>query len=205
MSLQLAKIVLVPYGGHSNSVGGFERGRVSGSLVEADLIDKFVPAICEELETEGIIHQVIPTRDKPGVPMDKRFTWIDPRSLVVHLRLGEVPEGDPTVTANRSLVYYNTRRSKEIATHLIEAMGEWGRCFVPGHQACRPRDKDDDVLLRIQETQGVRIEPFAVNGPEAETYACYLEQLGRAVGASLAFFMKFRGWGIGRGVAKLSR
>ncbi len=182
--MRVHEILIYPGLGHYGC-GVYNRGNAVGSLVEVDLIDTYVQAMADELDNSAIRHRIATTRRAPGIPTAERAEGIFPHTLVVHCRMGWNEAKKVKAAHNISQVYYGPE-SAPLARQIAEVVGHWGGLYVFGHKTAQAISDDEDELLAVPNTWGIRLEPFQLNAPKAEEYAMRLGQLGRDVGRFLA-------------------
>jgi len=199
---QIGQVILVPTGGHSDDAGNYIRGRSVGPFSEVDIVHGYLRGIIDELDAEGILFNIMPTLHRPGIAVSKRPDYVGSNCLVLHLKAGWFKSNKCRIK-NTTYVKYGDKQSKEIAEHLTESIGEWGKCIVYGHGTSAPAPDPSDSLLGIKDTWSLSIEPFAINGPEAEEYCRHLESLGKAIGFGIAQYLKRKKLAQGRRVATL--
>lgn len=152
------------------------QGECIGNLSEADIIQKYVKALSDELDGCAIRHRI--------------STAPFPYEFVIHCGLGfyrKPPSQRPL--ENTSRVYMGTPEVNGLACLLSDGLGHWGKVYVShGHRGAKPVVDREDKLLQVQ-NGGVRLEPFVLNGAKAAEYACRLEQLGRDMGRIVADYV----------------
>lgn len=186
-------VLIIPSLGHTDLAGRFTRGRLAGNINELDVIDGYVEALVQELEESNIRVEVMDTRSRPGIPMALRHTKIEKHRMVLHC-CGGANEGEPS-SKNYSMIACGPRNSFAIATAINEAVEDWGSCYVFEHKAAKIAMKHADPVINVEDTIGVRIEPFQINGPKADVYAGKLRQLGVAIAAAVVGYLDARGEG----------
>lgn len=194
-------VLIVPGYGHSDSFGGYDRGQVVGRYCELDVVDGYLEPLCDELDSDGVRFEVMDTRSRPGVPAGKRAAKIEGHRLVLHLCAGF--DKDPPQAKNLSRVFYRNTGSKDIAEEIAESVSEWGQCFVFGHRTANPSQQSEDPLLDVPNTLAVRIEPFILNGPDADEYMRRLPQLGICLARAVAGYLMTRNQARARGVVQI--
>lgn len=191
------EVLIVPAFGHADAHGCYNQGLHIGAYSELDVIDAYLPNLVEELETDGIRYRVLPTRSRPGVPEDRRHLHVERFQLVLHLGVG-VYAGRSPPAKNISAVYFGTPLAKDIAKEISEALCTWGQCYVWGHRNSRPEPLKTDPVINADDTLGVKIEPFMLNGPDAKEYLARLPELGTAIGRAVSSYLMVRGQARGR-------
>ena len=189
--MQPTKIVIVPSCGHTDNSGHFDRGHTLPNLAEVDLVDMIVAPLCEFLEEYGVRHEVMPTRKHPGVAAALRAEQVYPGSVVVEIAAGWFPQPR---TRNYSQVMFGSGHisNNSLAEIFSDQLAEWGSCAVYGHRSCNPK-RSDDALLNVPDTVSVRIEPFALNGPDIDCYMRRVRYLGQDLAHVLIEFTTTRG------------
>lgn len=159
------------------------RGRAIGKLAEALIIRRYMQSLSDELEDCSIRHRTA-SKDKDGA-------WVvQPHEFIIHCALGwsmKPPSKQPT--ENGSKVYIRHHETSIIGVQVAEALSHWGQVYCcHGHRCTRPViDNADDVIALGM--GGIRVEPFVLNGPHADTYAQRLEPLGRDLGRCVADYI----------------
>lgn len=200
--VRIHSVLIVPDLGHGGT-GRYDRGRSIGRFSELDVIDGYVPTFVEELDHDGIRVSVMPTRSSPGVALPARPHLVEPNQLVIHCCAGWGDFGDRVpALKNITRVHYGDG-GKEPAEEISEAVSEWGQCYVYGHRTANPLGRKEDPVIRVKGSIGVRIEPFLLDGPDAETYLAQLPRLGVALGRAVSSYLRTRGLAQARGVIRL--
>lgn len=194
---RIHQVVIVPGVGWQGKAGGFNRGNAIPPFAEYDAIARVMPTLVDELEKDGIRFKVLPTHVHPGLSDEERIAAIEPLSLVVSLRLGWFTRiTQREIDANLAQVFYGDGPSRQLADEVSDMLTEWGSCRVYSHRTGNPRQDPKDALLNVPECRGLRIQPFALNGPHAVEYGRFLPQLGTDLGRSLADYLRQRGLAI---------
>jgi len=180
-------VLIVPSLGHSDITGKFTRGKALGIYNELDIIDAYVATLVEELELDGVRVEVMGTRSKPGIRMGDRAKEVEKYRMVIHCCSGFADK--PDTLKNISTVTCGPRRSFTLANAISEAVNDWGHCHVWGHRSAKVTIGHEDPLLNVDDTLGVRIEPFLINGADVEMYASKLPQLGRSIAAAISSYL----------------
>lgn len=187
---------MIPDLGHCGS-GRFARGRVSGLFSELDVIDGYYRQLVEEIDADRVRHEVLETREPPGANVAQRIAEARHNELVIVCRAGW--DQTPRKGKNVTRVFYGESRLKPLALELSESMAEWGGCYVFGHRAARPDERAD--LKNANGALVIAVEPFSLNGSDTDQYLPRLEQLGRALGRTIAGYCRSREWAQIGGVA----
>lgn len=202
-AVRIHSVLIVPDLGHGGP-SCYDRGRSIGRFAELDVIDGYVPALAEELDHDGVRVEVMPTRSSPGVPHATRAGRVEPNQLVIHCCSGWGELADkPQVVKNITRVFFGETGSKELAEEVSEAASEWGQCFVFGHRTANPHGRKADPVIHVKGSVGIRLEPFMLDGPDANTYLAQLPRLGVAVGRAISNYLRTRGLAQARGVIRL--
>jgi len=196
-------VYIVPAFGHSDALGAYTRGQAFGRYCEMDVVDGYLHTLTEELDSDGIRFEVMPTRRAPGVVEPLRYRHVEPHSLVLHLCSG-VTDKAPHAK-NISHVYHGGGPSKDIALEISDAVFEWGQCTVFGHRKANPCEHKNDPLLTAPGALGVRIEPFLLNGPDAGDYMTRLANLGVCIGRAVSSYLMVRSQARARGVIGIGK
>ena len=149
-----------------------------------DLIDLITVPLAELLEEYNIRYTMANTRRYPGIMKKNRPGIIEPFSLVLEIGLDW---HDRPRQYNVSQVFCGKDGSSRFAEILSDALSEWGTCAVFGHRSGNARIVDDP-LLNSPDCIGVRIEPYAINGPNAGEYIKKSRNLARDLAAVIAEF-----------------
>lgn len=175
-------VTVIPSAGHSDDSGKYTRGRSVDTTSEVDIVDQYTRTVSETLEEYGISFKVMETRKAPGVKESERPSRVDSNSMVLELAVGWF-ETNPK--KNRSEIYYYSKKSKKLAAMVADAIGDWGRCTSYEHVTCCPKE----AVTKIG-NDGIRVEPFALNGPNYADYLPRMASLGRALAMSVIEFIK---------------
>lgn len=185
--MRIHEIVLVPGAGHANGVS-YCRGHALPHVAEIDVIEPYMKAIADELDEFGVRYRIHGVR---GLSEADRGRAIFPHSLVVHCRVGWLaPSKEPETNISR--VFYGPS-ALNLGREMSDVIGEWGSLYNFGHRQARHVTDPKDSLINIPETLGIRIEPFALNGPGLDNYLVQHKSLGRDIGRSLIDFLKTGG------------
>lgn len=187
------EIVVVPGAGHLGP-GDYDRGYTTERLAEVDLVDNYVYGMLDEFDQAGIRNRILPTRKAPGVSAEDRARDIFPNSLILHCKVGHdsAAKRGRVLTANMSTVGFNNGEANGLAKEVGEVLAHWGKLYAFKHRGGGVVVNSTDPLLSIPGTWGLRLEPFRINGPDAEIYARFLTQLGRDIGRFIADFCRAR-------------
>ena len=199
--LRTHSVLVVPAHGHCDADGRYDHGRRYGRFSQMDVVDGYMHSLIDELDGDGVRHEVMPTRTHPGVCAQDRPRFVEANHLVLHLCAGF--SQDPPKTKNMTSVYYGSPQARDIAEEISEAIAEWGHCYVWGHKTANPQ-LSSDPLLQVKGSLGVRIEPFVLNGPDSDLYLAKLPQLGTCIGRALVGYLTHRGHARARGVVTLA-
>ncbi len=161
------------------------------NMAETDVVDAYIRGLVDELDDCAVRHRIMPTRSAPGVSLDQRAVGIMPHTLVLSCQVGWFKASPAKMpTNNLSRIFYGARELFGLARQVSEAVGHWGQIYGGfdhrGAAACADKD---DKLINAPETWGMRIEPFALNGPSAADYCKKLENLGRDIGRVLTTYL----------------
>jgi hypothetical protein len=196
----ISQVTIIPGCGYEH--GKFNPGHGIGNVLETDLVNEVTRCLHAELELENIRVHMVETRERPGFVISERHKQIPDNSLVLHVRSGwyERVTAEAHITVNGSAIYYTKSGDLPLAEIILEAMGEWGRCSVYGHQKSKPKlDKDDPVLKPLAaKMSAFRIEPFAINGVSIDDYWRRIPQLGRDLAIQLSYYLKDQGYAMMR-------
>jgi hypothetical protein len=184
------EVLIIPGCGHTDDSGDWTPGHRHGPLHEVDIVDNYVAALCDELELSRVRYRVMETRRSPGIPLSKRPEYLEPRQLVLHCRLSW-DENAPLMAPNGSTVSYSQPSSAKLARIVGESVGQWGKCYVHGHESRNPR-RVEDPLLSVPGTFALTVQPFALNGRGAVEYARRFRSLGTALGWSITEYLAGR-------------
>jgi hypothetical protein len=171
-------VIVFPGAGFCDTAGKFTRGVSIDSTSEVDVVNRYMQTFVEILDEYNICHDIIPTRNPPGVPLDTRLRDEKPNCVQVELTVGFFPARSESSrrTYNESRVEFHGDTVRPLADLLAEVLGEWGRCCAYGHRAQKPRESNDIC------EGSIRILPFSLNGPESGTYLRRLVELGNELG-----------------------
>lgn len=147
-------------------------------IAEAEVVDLYLPGVCEELELSNVSYDVLPTRKHPGLSEEERLSSIYEGTVGLILAIGELLEHSKA-TRNFSVVYHSPGLSLE-AERLSEALSEWGSLISLSHMVKKPVERSEWAGKAV-----LRAEPFCLNGPDAGEYLKRLLPLGRDLGRAL--------------------
>jgi hypothetical protein len=185
------EVYIVPALGYDGE--RYDRGHCIGTMSSLDVIDRYVAALYDELDTTGVRVRKAETRKKPGVPYGQRHCGISPNTLVLHCDAGwSYAKHPPKV--NRSRVLLGMPEASELGCLVGEAVVHWGKtycCYF--HAGITPIVDVDDPVIAVAGTVGLRLEPFQLNGPDVGAYMVKLETLGRDIGRAIADYILTRG------------
>lgn len=185
--MRIHEVLIVPSAGYSAADGTYTRGLAFKNLSELDIVDNYVRSILDELDEASIRHRVLNVRMPPGVPEGLRHSGVQPNTLVLHCR---VHWTTGKVISNKSRTFYGHGGISELAHVVSQSMSHWGHTYASfGHQAANPVQDLEDPLLCVTGASGIRVEPFAINGPNSQEYAAWLPQLGRDIGRAVADYV----------------
>ena len=189
--MRVHEVVIVPGAGYLSAEGIYTRGHQTDRVTELDVVDQYVRAIQDELDIGSIRHRTLETRKRPGIPEGSRHLGILPGSFVLHCKVSwnVRPPSKPNTT-NRSRIFYGPGDAPPVAHLIEEILSHWGTLYVAHEHLCAsPVEDACDPLLSVPGCVGLRLEPFALNGPNAELYFTKLEQLGRDIGRGVADYL----------------
>jgi hypothetical protein len=193
-------VLVVPGLGHLGD-GLRDRGRSIGRYAELDVVEGYATTLVEELEESGVRVETLATHTKPGWPYAKRATLVEANRLVLHLCAGF--DDAPPESRNISRTFFGSPQAKDAAEEISESIAEWGQCFVYGHKTANPSDKTEDPVVKVPGTLGIRIEPFVLNGPNADEYMRRLPQLGVCIARAVSGYLFSRSQAKARGVVNI--
>lgn len=155
-----------------------------GANFEAEILERFTRDLCDMLELQRIRHKVLPVLTSPGVSVEERPKLFEQNQLVINIRLGwetraRTPEKPPI--PNWSQVTYGAGTSVRLARIVTDAVGQWGRCHVFGHQTRNPTKNNREPLLNVDGTAGMLVVPYAINGRQANEYGRRLRSLAESL------------------------
>lgn len=189
--MRVNQITIVPSAGWSTDDGKYSRGHDIGWTAEVDLVDAYVSYLADTLEQEGIRHTLLNTRKYPGIPDSSRAQAINVNTLVIHCAVGFHKNFENVaLDANVSRVFYHLSSTYTLARDLAEAVGQWGELTVHGHRAGKAAQDRQDALLFPEGSQGVRVEPYLINGPSVAEYTKHMARLGRDLGNTIAAYCR---------------
>lgn len=90
---------------------------------------------------------------------------------------------------NKSEVYYSDKYSLGLAKAISDSLGEWGRCSRFGHVSGCAKHREFDTLNHPG-ILGVKIEPFALNGPHIDEYLPRLRNLSYDMAMAIIEFIR---------------
>ncbi len=175
---RIHEIVLIPSAGHLGP-GVYTRGHTVRAMAEVDLVDQYVRSLVDELDQSSIRYSIVPTRKAPGVEPGRRYDGTaEVNSLPILCTVGWDKSVHKSGGTNISAIRCSPKVGSSLASGLVETMAHWGALYVHGHRRSNPT-VDDTVA-------GIVLEPFRINGPDAEQYAAKLDKLGRDLGRFIA-------------------
>lgn len=173
------EVLIVPGAGYC-APGLYQAGRRVDNLLEADVIDRYVRALVDELDNAGVRYK----------NQNQTRAGIFPNTFVLHCCLGWYDKPAKTLQCNKSQTYLANAEANGMAILVAEAMAHWGQTYVAyEHRGCNPVVDDGDKLLNAPGSSGLRLEPFLLNGPAAVGYCSKLEELGRDIGRVIADYI----------------
>ncbi len=181
------EVLIVPGVGYCGD-DGFDPGHRCRAMHEFSILEGFVRDLSDRLEYQRIRHRVLPVTNSPGIPVAQRPDHLEENQVVVNVRLGWDPPNAPGLH-NWSMVRHGDGASVKLARTVTDAIGQWGRCYFFGHQTRNPQRDKKDPLLNKPGTAGLKIVPFAINGPKAWEYARKLKALAESLGWALGEYL----------------
>ena len=178
-------VTIVPSAGHCDDGGKYTRGRTVDTTAEVDVVDRYVQTLDETLEEFGVSHNIMATRGSPGIMESQRAACARKNSIILELGVGWF---ENTPKRNHSEVYYGADVSRQLAQSVAETIGDWGRCTCFSHVTGTPK-KSTKPILCVAGTMGIRIEPFALNGPNYNDYLPRVAPLGRYIAITVSEFI----------------
>ncbi len=178
--MKIHELLIIPGAGHAG-INSYDRGRITDNYAEVDLVDRYVETMIEELDQSLIRYRVVNTRKAPGTPLKERLKESHPHCLPVFCSVGWNDSKKIRAINNVSVVTSAPQVPIKITAGIADILGHWGRLYVHGHKASPAVDPD---------IEGVRIEPFQLNGRHAAEYITHLGKLGRDVGRFLADYCR---------------
>lgn len=173
------EVLIVPGAGYVGS-GLYEVGRRVDNLAEADVIDRYIRAIVDELDNAGVRYR----------HQRQTQAGVYPNTFVLHCCLGWYDGPAKSPQCNKSQTFLARPEMNTVADLVAEAMGHWGQTYVAyEHRGCNPVVDAKDRLIGAPGACGLRLEPFMLNGPAAVGYCSKLEELGRDVGRVLTDYI----------------
>lgn len=167
---------------------GFDPGYKLGTVHEFDVVDSFVRNLCDCLELGRVRHQVLPVMTSPGIEKAERPKFLQPNQLVINVKLGWETRTKANLP-NWSSVQYGSGASVRLAKIMTDALGQWGRCYVHGHQARNPSRNERNPLLNAVDTAGVQLIPYAINGRQALEYGRRLKPLAESLAWAIGEYL----------------
>lgn len=189
--MRIHEVLIAPAAGYLSAAGKYTLGLSVDNMTEVSIVDKYCRGITDALDDSGVRNRTLPVRKPPGIKEGERHHGIMPNTLILHCRIGwcdKPPSKRPLY--NKSRIFQGAGDYGELPELISETMAHWGQIYViHGHQGCNPVVCDEDPLLKVEGTAGLRLEPFILNGPAAEQYCGKLEELGRDLGRTIADFI----------------
>lgn len=185
--MRIHEIALVTsLGPGAGEKGEFILGRTYDRVFEYNAIEKYMTSLRDELEQLGVRFQVY---EKGNVAL--RAKQIADHSLIVHCGIGWF-DNKSKRTVNISRVYYSDSNSGPIAREITDVCSEWGPLHVFGHKTANPQLDRSDPFLALDHSLAVRIEPYAINGPDAGEYYRYLDRFGKDIARYLGSKLEYQ-------------
>jgi hypothetical protein len=185
----ITQVVLVPAAGHTTDDGEFSLGRTVDSHSEYYIVGRYMERIAGFLEEYGVKFQIMPTRHPPGIKSSERHKRVWPNSLILELAIGWY---DNPRQRNSTVIKYGAgEEARQVADLLSESLGTWGPCTSWGHRSEKPAF-DPGPLLNVDGCFGIRLEPFALNGPKYAEYLVALDTLGRDIAMVIVNYLSGR-------------
>jgi len=180
----ITKVFIIPAAGHSDDDGNYSLGHSIGRECELRVVDRYLASMEEVLGEYGLPFEVLDTRTKPGFKTSDRPSQIPPNCIVIDIGVGWF---SGSRVRNASSVFYSTKESVKLADLVAQNLCEWGRCANFEHSSGSPKHKD---IPNLKGQIGVRIEPFAINGPRADDYFKRLGNLGIDIASAVVEYVK---------------
>lgn len=178
---RIHEIIIIPGAGHF-APGVFDRGHVTERYCEYELVHKYAATLIDELDNSKIRHRVVNTKKAPGTSAENRFNLVTENSLAIELKIGWNEKKAKEVD-NISRLFYGPTVPHKLAAGLADVMGHWGLLYVYGHKRGNPL---------ATKHPGIVIEPFLLNGANADEYAKRIDKLGHDLASFLSEYLKSR-------------
>lgn len=178
--MRVSEVVIVP------SVSREGQGRLFGKFSEFDVVNGYVTTLCENLEEDRVNFRVLREGEN-----------IYPNSLVLYCSSGFLEKKSKS-ERNCTIVNYKTPSSVPFAETVVEALSDWGKCYVDyKHKASNPIKLDGHNILNeaaaVENTIAISVQPFHINGPNSGEYMKRLPSLGKILSTCVYDFLLSRG------------
>lgn len=172
--MSIDRVVIDP--GHGADGVGFDFGNAYGVMTEWDIISSLVEELVDNLELERVRTEVLPVKRRPGIPLADRHLHVPEGCLLLSLHLGWQQKGK----RNGSVLTSQLDPSHSLIDDLERAIYRWGVVTHGEHQKTQ-LSASSEPLLGLPKVTAIRIEPFALNGPNSLLYAARIPALGRGL------------------------
>ncbi len=154
-------------------------GITSGRYTEKEAVHGYMDSILEHMEEDRIVCRVHSDSEP-----------ILPNTLLIHCQIG-LDKPNSKAKCNMATVDFVGQGALPLATLLCEALVDWGKSYVDfHHKTANPKVANEP---HYDDTLGVIIKPFKINGPQVDDYMRSLDQLGKTIAYSIYEFMLSRG------------
>lgn len=173
------RVVIVPAKGADGV--GFDFGNMCGVLTEYDIVTLLADYLAEFLELYRVRTSILPVRKRPGIPPLERHLHIPDGSLAILFGLG----WQKTAKRNGSIIATQMDPADPLIKDLDRVLTRWGIVTHADHSKTLLQAPADPILT-LPQSLAIRIEPFALNGPNSSIYASRIEPLARALAQQIA-------------------
>jgi hypothetical protein len=172
--MSIDRVVIDP--GHGADGVGFDFGNSMGVLCEWDILLSLAEELLEHLELSRVRTEILPVRKRPGIPIADRHLHVPAGCLLLSLNLG----WQAKTKRNCSALTSQLDPSHPLIAELETAVSRWG-IVTHGDHAKTQLLTSSEPLLTLPDSTAIRIEPFALNGPNSLLYAARIPALGKAI------------------------
>ena len=163
-------------------------GNSIGPATQMDVVAGYARSFFEGLEGTYVQCEYVNTHRRPSYDKIARDMMATDNLPVIFLGCDWLENG--ARKRNISRVYYSSKHAAELANIISEGLEDWGHRYVYGHQNANPT-YDPEMC----KGNAIRISPFALNGPNSESYRCHLEELGQTLSVSISNWLNSKNMG----------
>lgn len=177
-------IIILPDFGYYGS--DYVKGRCTLRYSQLDVINGYTPSLFDELDSEAVPHERIITDKKPSLTEKERMSAGGGAKTVIIPSCGWF--SGRKQQSNMSRIICSDHEVLAYASIIAEALYDWGHRYIYNHRMASPViDKE------LAPYRAIKIEPFALNGPDTEIYLTKLKELGESIGVGISLCHRARG------------